>query len=254
MKIKLIILTVFILNGILLNAQENSEQALFNEANTHYKNNEFDDAEKLYLQILNSGYSAPGLYYNLGNTCYRLQKFTDAIYYYEKAAVLAPSDDDIEHNLAYARLSIREKLEEVPEFFMTDLYKKTTNLSSADIWAKYSLIAFLLTIAAALMYLFAKTRRIKILGFVFSLLFLVASISTYVFSGTRLKIETGKTQAIVYTESVPLRSSPDETATVLIRISAGHKVKIQEHSGDWAEIKLSNGQVGWVLDSDLKLL
>ena len=212
MKIKLIILTILILTGISLNAQENSAQKTFNEANIYYKNNKFDEAEKLYLQILNSGYSAAGLYYNLGNTSYRLQKYTDAIYYYEKAAILAPADDDIEHNLTYARLSIREKLEEVPEFFMTDLYKKTTELSSADIWAKYSIIAFLLT------------------------------------------TETGKTQAIVFTESVPLRSSPDETATILIRISAGHKVKIQEHSGNWTEIELSNGQIGWVLKNDLKLL
>ncbi|MEA2043634.1 MAG: tetratricopeptide repeat protein [Bacteroidota bacterium] len=253
-QIQTILLLSILLATQVLAAQENSAINLLKEANTHYKNNEFIEAEKVYLQLMNSGISSPELYYNLGNTYYRLQKNTEAIYYYEKALIIAPDDKDIIHNLKHAKLSITERLEEVPKFFLLTFTNKIINSQTADSWALYSLFGFLLMLASILIYLFNKRRKYKVLGFTMAILLLVTTTASFIFSQNRLKTETDNPFGIIFTEAVALRSSPDETATVLIRVSAGHKVKVSEYSGNWAEIKLSNGQVGWVLKTDVRML
>lgn len=253
MKTKLLLIFLVLFTAG-LRAEKPDVYELFKEANALYAESNFFEAEQNYRQILETGYSAPELYYNLANACYRQQKFTDAIYYYEKAALLKPRDKDIRHNLEFAKLSIHKQIKETPDLFFIRIYKNMVNSCSADCWAKISLIAFVITLTLVLLYLFTRVRRQKIISFSFAALFLTGSLVSFIFSNKRLKLETGDSQAIVYTEAVPLRSSPNETATILIRISAGHKVEIQDYSGDWAEVELGNGQVGWLPKDAFKVL
>lgn len=249
-----IFFSVLLLGALTVNAENFPADSLFNAANQEYANNKFREAEQLYLKITEAGYASPELYYNLGNTCYRRQKYTEAIYYYEKAALHKPSDKDIRHNLDFARLSMHKRIQDSPEMFFKRLYKSVINCCPANQWAHISLLAFAAALGMTMLYLFSQTRRIRILGFTFAALFFVVSIFSFTFSESRKQTETGESFAVIFTEAAPLRSSPDETATILIRISAGHKVEIQEYSGDWAEVKLGNGQVGWLPKDAIKVL
>jgi tetratricopeptide (TPR) repeat protein len=253
MKTKLLLIFL-LLSAAQLQAEEPDVYNLFKEANTLYAESNFFEAEQNYRQILDAGYSAPELYYNLANACYRQQKYTDAIYYYEKAALLKPRDKDIRHNLEFAKLSIHKQIQETSDLFFVRIYKNIVNSCSADCWAKISIAAFIISLALILFYLFSRVRRQKIISFTFATVFLAGSLISFIFSSKRLNLETGNSQAIIYTEAVPLRSSPNETATILIRISAGHKVGIQEYSGDWAEVELGNGQIGWLEKEAFKVL
>ena len=81
-----------------------SPEAMFRRGNEFYQAKNYNKAIESYENLVEQGYEAPELFYNLGNAYYRTGKLGYAILYYEKALRLAPSDDDIQHNLALANL------------------------------------------------------------------------------------------------------------------------------------------------------
>src|SRR5512145_640824 len=68
--------------------------------NQHYMNREYEKAIDCYTRVINMGYSASALYFNLGNAYYKQGDYPLAILYYEKARLLDPVDEDIKENLA----------------------------------------------------------------------------------------------------------------------------------------------------------
>lgn len=51
-----------------------------------------------------------------------------------------------------------------------------------------------------------------------------------------------------------VKSSPDDNGTDLFRINEGLKVAVKDRSGDWIEIRLADGRVGWIKFSALEII
>ena len=49
-------------------------------------------------------------------------------------------------------------------------------------------------------------------------------------------------------------SAPSEKSTKLFTLHIGTKLKINDQIGDWVNIKIANGNKGWVLITDIKEL
>ena len=79
---------------IAFNSYSQSDNKIFNEANTFYKENNFERAIGLYLSIEEQGLESAELFFNLGNSYYKQNKVAPAIYYYEKALKLNPNHKD----------------------------------------------------------------------------------------------------------------------------------------------------------------
>jgi SH3-like domain-containing protein len=47
-------------------------------------------------------------------------------------------------------------------------------------------------------------------------------------------------------DTVEIKSSPDENSTSLFVLHEGTKVYIKETFEDWAEIKIADGNTGWI--------
>jgi SH3-like domain-containing protein len=45
---------------------------------------------------------------------------------------------------------------------------------------------------------------------------------------------------------VTVKSSPDKSGTDLFQLHEGTKVSLKSTLGDWIEIRLGNGSIGWV--------
>jgi len=77
----------------------------------YYSQNKFDKTIACYEKILSNGYESPEIYFNAGNAYYKTKQYTKAILYYEKAKLLAPSDEDINFNLELSKKFVVDKID-----------------------------------------------------------------------------------------------------------------------------------------------
>ena len=83
---KKFIITVFLLffAGCVLFAQD--IESLMLSGNENFQNKRFENAIENYQAILKQGFISPELYYNLGNSYFRIGELGNAILFYEKSS------------------------------------------------------------------------------------------------------------------------------------------------------------------------
>ncbi|WP_337251769.1 tetratricopeptide repeat protein [Maribacter halichondriae] len=98
-------------------------EALFSEASKAYNGGNYENAIQNYLEILENGQHSAEVYFNLGNSYYKLNQIAPSIYYYEKALLLRPNDSEIKNNLAYAQNMTLDAIDEMPETGLSKIKK-----------------------------------------------------------------------------------------------------------------------------------
>lgn len=249
---KHIIPIIFIVFGISANAQ--NYQTIIDSANANYTQGNYEAAIDYYNQVLDAGYEAAEIYYNLGNANFRSNKTTQAIINYERALMLNPDDEDVQFNLQLSKQYVVDKIDVLPEFFLTKWYKSFVRMFSSNTWAIVSMIGLVLGLIFILIYFLVQSRGLKKIGFWLGLLFIVVSITTFTFSYHQKQFALAKDNAIVVTPTVVVKSSPDKSGTDLFIIHEGLKVIITDELGEWQEIKLTDGSKGWLKKSDLEVI
>jgi tetratricopeptide (TPR) repeat protein len=224
----------------------NRYDSLFAVANKYYQDNAFGHAIEVYQQIIKTEDQTPEVLYNLGNAYYKNKNLGYAILYYEKAKLLAPNDDDINRNLAIANARIVDKIDVIPDFFIIRWILKLVNLLSSNNWAVLSVVFFMVTLVLFLLYFFSRTRLVKRIGFyaAFALLFLSAL--AFWCSFRRAETVTGNAAAIVVEPSVSIKSSPDAEGNNVFVLHEGSRVMVIDSIENWKNIKLTDGNKGWV--------
>jgi tetratricopeptide (TPR) repeat protein len=226
---------------------------IISKANNLYQEGKYAEAIENYKQVLDSGYEAAGLYYNMGNAFFKLGKYTHAILYYEKARRLASNDEDINHNLNLVRENfVVDKIEELPEFFLTTWFKNFVHTLSADLWAYLSVGAFVLFLILLSVFLFSHAIFVKKLTFALSVLLIITSVLTFIFALKQKNYMHNHAAGIIYTPTVPIKSSPDFSGTDLFILHEGTKVQIRDSVSGWYEIRIKSGNIGWIKAEDLK--
>jgi len=228
---------------------------LFNKAAGLYNAGQYEQAKEIYLSLLDSGYKNSIVYYNLGNTYYRLNKIPQSIINYERAKLLAPLNDDINFNLKLANLKIVDKFEPLPKLFFVEWYEDLLNLANSDTWAYVSITFIWITLLFVfLTFWFSFPFSVKKSLFISAVLTFILGVFT-MFMTFRVSVkESSKDQAIIFAPSVYVKSSPDSNATDLFILHEGTKVQIIENINDWYEVKVQNGNVGWIQKSNFELI
>jgi tetratricopeptide (TPR) repeat protein len=215
-------------------------------AEVYYTNGEYQKAIDNYNEILSKGYESGKLYFNLGNAYFKLNKINDAILNYERAKILLPNNKDVEFNLGMAKSHITDKIETIPVFFLIDWYKTLTGIFSSNTWAIISLISFVSFLILVFLFFFTRTLIIKKPSFWLSILFLILSSTSFIFSSQEKERVSERNYAIVFEPVVNIKASPNESATELFVLHEGTKVEIRQSSKDWVEIKIEDGSIGWI--------
>ena len=225
------------------------------QADSAYINNDFANAVYLYENILaNQGESAD-IYYNLGNSYYKMDNIAKAIVNYEKALVLNPSNGDIRFNLELAQSKTVDKVTPMSEAFLVTWMKDLTNLMSEKGWAKMGIITFILMLLMLALYFFSKKIALKKVGFISSMCLLLVCIIANVFASSQKDKAKSHESAIIMTPSITVKSTPNEGGTDLFILHEGRKVNIKDNTmREWKEIQLEDGNVGWVPASAIEII
>jgi tetratricopeptide (TPR) repeat protein len=215
-------------------------------ANDAYASEEFEEAVQMYESILDSGHLSAPLYFNLGNAYYKSNNIPRAILNYERAKLLAPNDEDIQFNLELANQFVIDKIDPLPQPFFVRWGQNILNLFPSNQWAIFSIASFLLTLILALIYLFSTRIVLKKVTFGLAAFILIISIITFIFSAQQKTKIVNPNHAIIFNPTVTVKASPDQSGTDLFVIHEGLKVKIEQELNNWVEIKIEDGNSGWV--------
>jgi tetratricopeptide (TPR) repeat protein len=245
---KNIIVFILLTTPFYLIAQENNSQ-LWEKANAYYTTEEYQQAVSIYEQIVQSGQESAKLYFNLGNAYYKTGDVNNAILNYERAKVLAPHDEDIEFNLRIANQFVVTKIEELPQPFFLRWRKSVTDKYPADTWSMISISAFILFLIFLGLFVFSKAAAFKRVSFWFGVTTIVLSAFTFSFANQQKKEIKTRNHAIVFCPRVTVKSSPSESGTDLFLIYEGLKIEVTDSLNTWKEIKLADGNEGWLPDS-----
>lgn len=229
-------------------------QSLFELGNKAYNEGAYQDAVKHYQQILNNGEHSAELYYNLGNTYYKLNEIAPSIYFYEKALLLNPSDSDIKNNLVYAKNMTLDAIAILPETGLTKIYKSATSYFSFEEWAYASVVFMSLFVLCYLLYYFLRYATHKRIAFVAGLLCLIIALITIGIAYSKYKIFSSDQPAIVFDKEVIIKSEPNTTSAETFRLHEGTKVFILDQLGEWKKIKIADGKTGWLIEKSIKSL
>jgi tetratricopeptide (TPR) repeat protein len=246
---KTAILIIFIIYGVSVTAQNSYDR--IEKGNLHFMSGAYELAIAEYQAVIDSGFESAELYYNLGNAYYKSNKFTLALVNYERACLMDPDDEEILHNLEMARQLSVDKIEKLPEFLPKIWYRRFIGLLKTDQWAYISMITFPVSLMLFLLYFFVRGVGLRKTAFWLASVIMIISLTTFIFSYNQKKLVYDNAYAIIISPSVTIKSSPDESGTELFQLHEGTKVEIIDQLGDWKEIKLSDGNVGWLRMNDL---
>jgi tetratricopeptide (TPR) repeat protein len=240
------ILVLLLLTANIFTTGAQEEDAIYDEAILQYSGNNFSEALSGFERLMANGYSSFNLYYNAGNAAFKTGNIPGSILYYEKALLLKPFSEDARYNLEIARTYTIDNLEVIPELFFVRWVKLFSLIIDVNSWAILSAVTFLITLIGVSIFLFSVRYRTKKVTLILSLILLLTSLLSLSFSLVNRSMTLRGDQAIVFEPVVTGKSSPGTGGTDLFVIHEGTKVSIEDNIGDWIEVRLSDGSVGWI--------
>ncbi|MBK7029071.1 MAG: tetratricopeptide repeat protein [Bacteroidales bacterium] len=222
------------------------------KARKAYDIGQYEQSIQLYEKILSQGLESSTLYYNLGNAYFRNKELPQAILYFEKALKLDPTNSDIKHNLTISYSRITDKVENVPELFYKRWWKALINSFSLNLLAIFIILFLTLSLLTFGIYLTSRRLPIRRFSFYSALLFIALMAILLYAANQKEHYLLVEHEAIVFTPTVTIKSSPDVTSTDLFVIHEGLKVTLLDQIGEWREIRIANGSVGWLKESDIR--
>ena len=238
-----VLLLALAVSGIL---QAQDPEQTFERANQLYQQNKFADARDAYESLLTNGYESGALYYNLGNAYYKLGNVARAILNYERGLRLIPNDEDLHHNLLLANLMTVDKIEPAPRLFIWDYWDglKGTFSASEILWLTYTFFVLLFVSLALLAVV--RSFAVRRISLVSATAAAVCFLLCLVVCVNRLSDLSRDDYAILTTDIVTIKNSPDAKSTDAFVLHSGIKMQITDHVGEWLKIHLADGKVGWV--------
>jgi tetratricopeptide (TPR) repeat protein len=253
-KVRYILTLLFIafFTGDAISQESGSEK--FNQGVTYFTSGSYKEALQVWTEIYNTGYRSANLNYNIGNAYFKMNDIPDAILYYERAYLLNPADENINYNLQIARTLIVDRFQEIPELFFVRWYNFVSLFLSSNAWAKISILSFVLCLLLLSLYIYSSKYRHKVFGFWFAIFLFVISASSFAFAVRNKSLVYDSHMAIISSPQVSGKSSPDNSGTDLFVLHEGTKVTVEDEVGGWFEIRLSDGNKGWIPVNSLNII
>lgn len=246
--------TAPILGSNTTNLSTDSAQIFINTANNAYQNKDFQGAIYNYLQLCESNYESASLFYNLGNAYYQTGDLANAILWYERALRLAPNNADIKHNIAFVNQKLTDKIDILPEIFISRWWKAMASLFSGKTWTILSILFNILFFGALLLLFISRRSGMRNLATIIGCITLPLLILSIIFAHHQTYHYKNNPEAIIMATVVNGKSTPEENGTDLFIIHEGLKVKITSEMNEWYEIEIPNGEKGWIREENIEII
>lgn len=225
--------------------------ARFREANELYAAERYGEAAALYEAIIEAGFSAADVQYNLGNARYKLGESGRAVLAYERALRIEPGHDDARANLEFVRERLADRQAPLEDGPLTALLRGL--LATAG-------ISMLEAVASGLLFclfgvIIVGVIRRRVVGWplrtAVALLVAFALVTTVV--AVKVHEAVSANDAVVLAAELAARTGPGTEFVLEFQLHEGTTVAIQEVRGEWARVTLRGTDlVGWVRHDGLE--
>ena len=224
------------------------------EANELYRSGEYNAAQKAYEELLQEGFQAKELYFNLGNAYFKMEDWANAVLNYEKARVLAPQDRQVIENLALVKTRLDGEILQLEVFPLIALWQSLRDSLPANTWTFLAVLLFWGVIAGMVLWILSPQRKYRKWGFYGATVAFVLFLLPLLMGISRKKILRTPNRAIIMQNEIPLKATPAEGSETLYTLFAGATVQTQEVLDNWQKVNLANGYQGWVKSSSLEVI
>jgi tetratricopeptide (TPR) repeat protein len=239
-----------VLNSVFVNAQNASD--FFEKGNKLYTEQKYTAAIEAYETVAEKGMQSSELYFNLGNCYYKLNKIAPSIYNYEKALKIDPNNEDALNNLSYAKRMSIDVIEELPKTFLQRFSENVIMKLTYDQWAITGVVAAGLAALLFLLYYFSSSTRKKFIFFNMSLFMAFMLMVSTVFAFSNFDTVKKNRQAIIFAAKSEVKNAPMMLSELVFELHEGTKVLILDGLDNWVKIRLADGKIGWIPNTDLK--
>lgn len=230
------------------------------QADSAYNETAYSQALRLYEATLDSIGASSDLYYNIGNTHYRLGDLGRSVLWYERALQLDPTNGDARANLEFVNTRITDKPVD-NRSIITRVFDKIANSRSANSWSWLTFAFFVISVVAGVGYLVTNTVAIR-KGFFFGGgITIILTILSLIVTLTAANRAASHENAIIVSPSAQLSTAPREAtdaSTQAFLLHEGTKVAIVDSvipadasQPRWYEVKIGNSRA-WINGKDLE--
>lgn len=236
--------------------------ALTEEADTAYARQDYALAVQLYHKAIANDGISPQIYFNLGNSYYRLGKPGRAVLYYSRALQLDPSMQDARDNLAFVNTRILDKPED-DSTFLGNLHQGILAKMTPDAWAWTAFGLFVALLGCVAIYIFSSSVPMRKFGFFGG--FIVAAVFIYSLAAASQTASApfDRSRAVIIVPTSNLSTAPGATSgenAKIIPLHEGTVVEITDSTtvpGDaaspiWYDVKINNSTRAWARAADLE--
>lgn len=243
-----ILIMLACLSGTAWTADNRDPAQLVRQARQAYDQGAYLTAIDLYQQLIDKGYQDGTLYYNLGNAAFKAGQLGAAIAYYRRAAKQYPWDEDIEHNLEFARRLVKKTdIERGPiEAVVNGFFLKL----SAEQLSLAALALYLPLMGMMALFILKKNHQAgwKWVAAALGLLFM----GTALLASIRVMVANNVKWGVIVSDQAEARNGPGDDYQVGFTIPEGREVRVFSQESDWIAIGLTpEGYKGWVKIQDI---
>jgi SH3-like domain-containing protein len=106
----------------------------------------------------------------------------------------------------------------------------------------------------ALVFFFTSSIALRKLSFGTGIIIIFITAASFVMTAQSHHDLTKEKEAIIFTPTLTVKSSPNDNSVDLFVIHEGTKVRIIDTVEGWCEIVISDGSKGWVKDDTYKVI
>ncbi len=212
----------------------------------------------LEVLLKNKSEASPQDHYHLGNVYYRLKKIGKATYHFELAHALAPKDSDILYNLKLTQMAYSDQLGGGSLDLSSNWKNQLAEALPFDFLINSTGWIIWFTIASMLLPYYRTRKWTRAISHPLAILGVLLTASLSILSIIVGFSELGNSY-LLKQDSI-IRSGPGEKfiqikeAYIGMRLRKTGQVRESLKKETWDQIKFSDGQVGWILETDLQAL
>ncbi len=244
---KIVILLIIFSAKVFANTETSAQ------AEKLYEQKKYAEAIVIYEGIIAEHQISDKLYYNLGNCYFKTNQIGKAIYNYELAHKLNPADADIKVNLKIASSKTIDKIENKENYFIGALKTGIVNMISSNGWAWLSIISLIVSFGMLFLFFIAKTGFLKRIGFFIGALSLIIFVISMVLGYSSINMKHQTSFAIILKREVKVQTEPNTTSESKFSLHEGTKTAVINQTAKWVNIRLENGNEGWIEASNVGL-